>query len=265
MSANNPHFLLHRRLVITRPTQQAQALIQMIQQAGGSCIEFPLLEILPLQDMRQFDALLAQLGQLDMALFISANAVEQAMRRCQALHIDFPTDLPCVAVGPSTAQALRAYGVTQVLMPEQQFDSEGVLQMPQLQDMHGKRVLLVKGEGGRDVLASGLAQRGAEVMAGICYRRAAPQQDTFILDEAWQQGGFDGILLTSSEAMRHLLDLAQQRPWLRQCKIFVNHPRVAEQARHLHGLQLIIAPSTDDAGMWAALQQEFQRASAGLN
>lgn len=260
MSANSPAFLQGRRLVITRPSEQSKTLINMIEDVGGECISFPLIEIVALEDYRSFDAHLDNLAQFDMVVFISANAVEQAMKRCQAHAITFPAQLTCVAVGPSTAQALKQHGIQRVLMPEQQFDSEGVLLLPQFQHLQHQRILLVKGEGGRDHLASVMQQRGAQVINAICYRRSCPQQDTRVLDEAWKQGGFDGILLTSSEAMRTFLKLAQHQAWLSKCKIFVNHPRVATQAEHVSGLQIIIAPSTDDIGMFAALKQEFHQA-----
>ncbi len=253
--------LLHRGIVITRPRQQAQALADMVRAAGGCPILFPLLEITGLDDYSAFDSTMDRIEQFDWAIFISSNAVEHGMSRLLARH-PLPPRLKFAAVGPVTAAELAAFGVAQTLTPEGRFDSESLLALPEFARMQGQRCLIFRGQGGRDLLASELAARGAEVSFAECYRRVNPSRDSSELDQLWQNGRLDAMVVTSSEALRNLLDLfaAKQagQNWLQAIPIFVNHPRIAEAATE-HGLQAVTAEAPGDAGMLATLVNWFEK------
>ena len=250
-----------RTIVITRPVEQAQLLCQMVKDAGGDCVQFPLLKISPLTDYSSLDPTFKQLSQFDFAIFVSSNAVDQAFHRLHQLNVDFPKSIACIAVGPSTSAALSARGLT-AITPPSRFDSEGLLALEELQHLSNKKVLLVRGVGGRELIASTLRARGAKVVLAECYQREQPQPHCAELDTLWQNQGISAVLITSSEAMRHLLDLAQDRPWLSQTKLIVNHARVQEQI-HLHyqgpNLSVVVAEATDDQAMFKALLQQFHQ------
>ncbi len=246
-----------RGIVITRPLDQAQALSGMVQQAGGKTILFPLLEIVPLEDYRAFDAVIDRLDDCDWAIFISSNAVQHGMTRLLAQR-QLPGKLRFAAIGPVTAAELTGFGVPAVLTPDDRFDSESLLNLPEMQDVAGKRCVIFRGVGGRELLANRLSERGAEVIFAECYRRSIPNLDHQQLAQLWQNGQLHAMVVTSSEALRNLLALAGEAAWLKATPIFVNHPRIAEAAA-AHGLLAVTAAAPGDTGMMAALEAHFRK------
>jgi len=239
-------------IVITRPVDQAKKLASLITQAGGEPVLFPLIAISPLNDYRQFDAVISELNQYDWAIFISSNAVQNGMPRMVKLGI--PPTLKFAAIGPVTAQELQQFGVKEVLIPEGRFDSESLLLLPDMHAIKGKKVMIVRGIGGREVLADTLKVRGAQVTFAECYQRVNPQTDCQYLTTLWAQKKLHGIVVTSSEAMRHLLDLAGNESWLKHITIYVNHTRIAEQALAMD-LNLRVAEAPGDEAMLQALKR----------
>ena len=246
--------LAGRWIAVTRPAEQATKLTAAIQAAGGAVISFPLLDIQALPDLSHFSQAVTPLAQYDWVVFISSNAVQHGMPLLQQAGI--PPSLKFAAIGPTTAASLQAFGITQVLTPQDRFDSESLLALEPLQAMQGQRVLIVRGVGGREVLAETLKQRGAEVVFGECYRRVNPQSSAQVLAQAFEQGQLHGIVVTSSEALRFLLDLAQDAAWLRATPVFVNHARIAEQASAA-GLTIYCSGVSGDSAMLDLLQHHL--------
>lgn len=237
-----------RSIVITRPIDQAQALAEMIRQAGGTPVMFPLLAITPLENEHPLH--IAQ--QANWAIFISTNAVQHGMPVLLKRFPDKIERLRYAAIGPTTAAELGRYGITDVLVPQQRFDSESLLEMPEMQATKGQHILIFRGIGGRELLAEQLQTRGAEVQFIECYRRINPQQNAGVLASLWQNKQLHAIVVTSSEALRNLLVLADDADWLRQTPLYVNHPRIGELA-NAHSLTAIIAEMPGDAGMLNSL------------
>ncbi|HEY8084811.1 MAG TPA: uroporphyrinogen-III synthase [Methylophilaceae bacterium] len=238
-------------IVITRPQQQALALAEMVRQAGGEPLLCPLLEIVGLDDYTAFDAVAADLDTFDWAIFISSNAVQHGMQRLLA-HRALPAELKWAAIGPMTAQELQGFGVEQILTPTERFDSESLLKLPEMKAVKGQRFVIFRGVGGRDVLAAQLIKRGAEVVFAESYRRISPPLDITQLHGLWQNGHLHAIVVTSSEALRYLLEYVEANPWLMEVTVFVNHARIAENAIK-HGFQAIVAQDLGDEGMLQAL------------
>jgi len=239
-------------VAITRPTGQATKLSQQIQQAGGTVILFPLIEIAALNDYTQFENVIANITDYDWILFISSNAVQNSMPRL--LKHTIPTNLKFAAIGPTTAKSLNAFGINDILIPEGRFDSESLLSMPELQNIKGQKVMIVRGIGGRDVLANTLQSRGATITFAECYQRVNPQSHCDGLAQAYQNGQLHAIVVTSSEAMRHLIKMAGESDWLNKITICVNHARVAEQPLKM-GLTVKIAEAPGDESMLQNLIQ----------
>lgn len=239
-------------IAITRPLDQANKLSEMIGQAGGHAISFPLIAIAPLEDYSAFEQQLLHLADYDLAIFISSNAVQNAMPR--VIKHGIPEHLQFSAIGPVTAQELQAFGVKQVLTPHDRFDSESLLALPQMQQMHGKRIVIFRGVGGREVLADTLKSRGALVDFAECYQRINPQQNADVLRTLWQNKELDAVVVTSSEAMRHLLQMTDngQAEWIRKTYLCVNHARIAEEP-HKIGLQVAVAKAPGDVAMLECL------------
>jgi len=242
-------------IAVTRPPAQATRLNAAITGAGGSVIAFPLLDIAGLPDLRAFQIAITPLAQFQWVIFISSNAVQYGMPLLQQAAI--PSALKFAAIGPTTASALQTFGVTDVLIPKDRFDSESLLSLPEFQHMQGQRVLIVRGVGGRELMAETLKQRGADVVFGECYRRINPQANAAPLQYAYDQGRLQGIIITSTEALRFLLDLAGNSAWLKAVPLFVNHDRIAEQAA-IHGLTVFSAGQAGDDAMMELITAYFQ-------
>jgi uroporphyrinogen-III synthase len=248
--------LAGRGVVITRPAEQARQLAELVQANGGTPILFPLLAIVPLEDYSACDTVIATLEHCDWAIFISTNAVQQGMPRLFQQYARPPVKLRFAAIGPSTAAELARFGVAQVLSPQHRFDSESLLALPEMQTVQGRRIMIFRGTGGRELLAEQLTDRGAEVVFAECYRRINPQHDTGTLQRLWQNGQLDAIIVTSSEALRNLLDLTGSAEWLRATSLYVNHRRIADLAR-THGLRAAVADGSGDEAMLQSLIRDY--------
>ncbi len=223
----------------------------MVRQAGGEPLLYPLLEIVGLDDYTAFDHVMADLDRFDWAIFISSNAVQHGMTRLLSLHA-LPANIKWAAIGPMTAHELQGYGVEQVLTPIERFDSENLLKLPEMKAVKGQRFVIFRGDGGRDVLATQLIKRGAEVVFAESYRRITPALDITQLHRLWQNECMHAIVVTSSEALRYLLEYVEANPWLMQVPLFVNHARIADNAIK-QGLQAIVAQDLGDEGMLQTL------------
>ena len=236
-------------IVVTRPREQATKLMQGISRLGGNPVLFPLLEISPPTAPQTLAAQLAQLSEFQLAIFISPNAVRYGMAAIHAAG-GLPTHVRIATVGQGSVRALREFGISTVIAPQEKFDSESLLALPELQEVTGQRVLILRGDGGRELLGDTLKQRGAIVEYAECYRRAKPTFDPPSLLAAAP----DAITVTSSEALVHLHELpdASDKPRVLATPVFVLHPRIAEKARQL-GFADVHITATGDDGLLSGL------------
>lgn len=240
-------------IVVTRPARQAAGLVAQLAALGARPLVVPAIVILPPLDGSALARAHADLATYDLAVFVSANAAEYgAPSKGQ-----WPGRVRAFAPGPGTAAALVAVGVPDVELPDTTFDSEGLLALPALQDVRGKRVVIFRGDGGREVLGDTLRARGAHVDHVSCYRRAAPAAGIDGLAEALHAGRVHAFTVTSSEGLDNLWALfaAEARGHVRGLPFFVPHPRIAERARAL-GLTAVVTPGAD-AGLVAGLLEWF--------
>jgi uroporphyrinogen-III synthase len=241
-------------VLITRPARQAAGLARQIAVLGGRPLVFPAIVIQPPGDEAALREAQANLARYDIAIFVSANAVEYGIGDAAA----WPARLLTFAPGPGTAAALAAIGVADVRIPLTTMDSEGLLALPELSDVAGKRILIFRGEGGRDLLSSTLQARGAGVVSIECYRRSRPAQSSAGLTQAWRDGRIDAVTLTSSEGLDNLWTIFddETRGYLASTATFVPHRAIAEHASAL-GLRSVIVTPPADAGLLASLLEYF--------
>ena len=240
-------------IVVTRPLRQAAVLAARIAALGGMPIIWPAIVILPPPDRAPLERAHAQLSQYDIAIFVSANAVEFGAPPLRT----WPSTIVTYAPGPGTAEALAAAGIAGALVPTTSFDSEGLLELPTLADVTGKRVVIFRGEGGREFLGSTLRSRGATVDHVPCYRRVAPQSGADGLVEAMREGRAHALTLTSSEGLDNLIAAVGEagRSLIARWPVFAAHPRIAERARE-HGLRAV-ETAGGDAGLLAGVLDWF--------
>ena len=247
--------LAGKTIVVTRPQAQAAPLAEAIVAAGGKPLIFPLLEISPANDPQALAKAAARLADYSLAVFISPNAADYALPAILA-HGSWPASLIPAAVGQGTVKALAERGIPGCVAPTERFDSEALLELPELaaERVQGKRVAIFRGDGGRELLADTLRERGATVDCITCYRRSGPSAGVAPLIAAWRAGQLDALTVSSSEGLRYLVDLldAEGRAFLQKTPLFVPHARIAENARAL-GLSNILLTEAADAGILAAL------------
>lgn len=249
MSATRGPAPLHGKgVLITRPVRQAAGLAQKLAAIGADPVIFPAIVILPPDDPSSLERAHASLGDYEFAVFVSANAVEFGAPDPRR----WPPSLVAFAPGAGTAEALASVGIHDVRMPVARMDSEGLLALPEFMNAAGKRVLVFRGDGGREELAQTLRARGATVDYVTCYRRAKPT-DARGLDEAFAASRIDAVTITSSEGLDNLWSLvsAGARERWSTLPTFVPHERIAAHARKV-GLDAILT-GPGDAGLIAAL------------
>lgn len=257
---NSPQGVLAGRgVVVTRPRAQAEALAQLIENSGGRAMRFAALEIEPLENAA-LTSLIDRLEGFDTAIFISRNAVAQGLARVRARRA-WPDCLAVAAIGAGTRRALEAEGMRAVLAPEGTADSEALLALAPFQSVSGKRIVIFRGAGGRELLAETLRARGSLVEYAECYRRSVPATDPGPLVEVWSHGAVDAVVISSGEGLANLCRLVGERgrALLAGTPVFVPHARVASEARALGVAHAVIA-GTADADVLAALVAYFRRA-----
>lgn len=248
-------------VVVTRPAHQADGITTQIEDAGGSVIRCPVIEIKPPRCVDRLEKLLHRLPEFDWLIFISANAVTMGMTAILDTRSNI-SHAKIAAVGIQTARALRQAGWIADLVARPPFNSEALLSEPQMEQVDGLRFLIFRGEGGRELLRESLQNRGARVEYAECYRRVPASVDLTFLDRAWSQNQLDVIMVTSVEVLNNLVDALgrTRRRRLTSTPLVAAGQRVAQSARDKGWLApVIVATNAADDAMLTALQAWHQR------
>lgn len=248
--------LAGRSVVVTRPAGQADTLCAALAALGAEPLRFPLLTITPVADPALLQDTARRLADFSLAFFVSPNAVNLALD-AMLPFAPWPDSLAVATVGKGSEAALAARGFADVIAPQSGFDSESVLALPAFQAgaVAGRRVLILRGDGGRDLLGDTLVQRGATVEYLTCYHRGGPSDDPAPLVARARGGRLDALTLTSSEGVVHLAALPGAAD-LRPVPVFVPHPRIAAAARDA-GFSTVIATGAGDQGLIDGLIDHF--------
>lgn len=215
-------------VVLTRPQAPADALAAPLEREGARVFLFPALAIEDLPLTAALERLLAELARFELAVFVSANAVEKALAMVRRIA-PWPPRLPVAAIGEATAEALRNAGFTAVISPHERHDSEALLALPQLQreQIAGKNVIVFRGEGGREHLKESLEARGARVEYAECYRRVRPKGDPRALLEALARGEVQAVSALSAETLENFVAMIDNDKALAAVTLLVPHDAIA--------------------------------------
>jgi len=251
--------LAGKGIVVTRPAHQAQTLTRLISGAGGKPLPFPVIEIRDIEDPAPVRALIDRLHEFNVAIFVSPNAAEKGLALVKARRA-WPEKVKAAAVGSGGVKTLQRHGITDVIAPEGRFDSEALLELPVFALVYGKRFVVFRGVGGRELISETLTERGAVVEYAECYRRVRPDNDIAPLLRAWERNELNAIAVTSSEGLHNFLDMigAQARALALRTPVFVPHPRIAETASDLGILKVIVTGPGDD-GLLTGLSNYFNK------
>lgn len=225
------------RIIVTRPQAQADALVAELRSQGVDAVALPLIDIAPVADPRPLQQAWRELPNLALLMFVSANAVQQFMR-LRPPGAAWPEPVLAGSTGPGTSAALRQAGVRELSLVEPagpDFDSEALWERLRARDWRGRRVLVVRGEDGRDWLAEQLGQAGAEVGFVAAYRRRLPQLGAdaqALLDAALAQPRQHLWSFSSAEAAANLARLRPATDWT-GCTAVATHPRIVAALQRL--------------------------------
>ncbi|HAT42458.1 MAG TPA: uroporphyrinogen-III synthase [Rheinheimera sp.] len=236
-------------VLITRPAGRADSLLAGLEQAGITHFYQPLIttQQVPIRP-RDKEAL----QTADLVVFVSIAAVTSLESQYDLTSLT----QPLFAVGRSTASALQRGAGRAVLAPQDQ-RSEGLLAMPELQDVAGKTIVIIRGNAGRELIKSGLIARGAKVHYVQSYRRVPLPLDGQRLSDQWRSQQIQCIVVTSNEILTLLFQClpSSAHPWLTSRQWILISPRMLESAvalgiptSHLH-----LADSANDAALLDAI------------
>ncbi len=241
-------------VLVTRPESQAVALSRMLEDAGARVYRLPAMDIVGTTDRPQLRAALGPLDRFHWVIFVSANAVRHGRFLLDERQIP-----KIAAVGPATAGVVASLGLTVSLVPADGFDSEALLASPELNDVANRRVLIVRGDGGRELLGEELRRRGADVVYAEVYARrcAQPVPGTVpAVEQAWSEGRIQAVTATSAELLRCLVEILSPdgRAQLKGSVLLAGGERIAEAARAMgHEGEIVVARGADDASLTDAL------------
>lgn len=255
MPSPRKHPLAGVRVAITRPAGTAAALARRVRTLGGIPLLLPGSRLHAIDDVAVARTALREALAADVAIFTSPAAVRFGARLC-----DLRTRARVLAPGRGTTDALHRAGVRDVLHPERE-DSEGLLALPVLREVRGRRVGLIGAAGGRELLQHGLAARGAIVVHAHVYRRMPPRLNRLhaqALRHTRRAPLF--VLLTSAQALANILDQlpAEARQVLLAGTAVASSERLADTARTAGFARVVRAPSVDAAAMLTTIISDIQ-------
>jgi len=241
--------LAGRTILVTRPRRQAENLRREIGERGGKAVICPMLEIVP-AEVRLPPA---WWRDQDWLVFVSANAVRYAV----AAGLKAPA-AKLAAIGRATAAALEKNALPVACQAPPPYTSESLLSQSPFRQVTGHRVMIVRGVGGRPMLAEELTRRGAKVSLLELYRRLPPEAGTVEKLRASLSEGLDGVLVTSGEALNNLSRAAgDQVESLRSLVLIVSSARLASLARAAGFANVATASSAVDVDMLRALEERL--------
>lgn len=252
----SPGSLAGVRVLVTRPRDQAENLARLIEERGGEAIRFPVIEIAEPQDTQALLAVIDRLKDFALAIFISPNAVNRAMNLIQARG-GLPPATRAACVGCGSARELKHFGIENVIVPQGRFDSEALLELPELRQVAGQRIVIFRGDGGRELLGDTLEARGARIEYAECYRRLRPHTDTTPLLRRWARGEIDIVSVTSVQGLHNLFDMLGKagQHWLIRTPVIVVSERMLEVCRELgFKTEPRLAVPASDAAILEAVQ-----------
>ena len=222
-------------VLITRPAPECDQLAAQLNQVAISAIAQPLLEV---QQGKYINKLIEQIQQLqqgDYIIAVSYHAVRFATDYLISQGAEWPKNMHYIAVGDKTAAALAQACQQPVSSPQGQHDSEALLALPELANIRQRRVLILRGNGGRELIYQALTARQAQVSYCETYQRNWLTLDATRLAQQWQQQQIHALVVTSSEQLIYLTGLipTEDLAWLYNCHLFVPSRRIADQASTL--------------------------------
>ncbi len=244
-------------ILVTRPSPMGEQLVSRLRLLGRVAYHTPLIEFAPGGDLPRLPQYLAALRPGDLLFVLSQHAVQYAAPLLTRQRITWPNHLACYAIGRTSALALHQVSGLSVDYPRDREISEALLQLPALQQIAGKQALLLRGNGGRELLAEALVERGAMPINCECYQRRQIDYDGYEQAAHWQRLNINTLVVTSGEMLQQLYTLVPEYyrdAWLLRCRLIVVSERLATLGQQLGWQQIRVADNADNDALIRALQ-----------
>jgi len=246
------HDLHNLCILVTRPKPQGDLLCEKIAALGGQPVHLPTIQINPIQLHKQ----IVQMDQWDWLIFISPHTVLQGLPLIREYWPIFPDKIKLAAIGEGTANALRAAGFAEVVYSADEWSSEGLLKLACFQAISGKKIALVRGEGGREILTDVLTMRGANVISLIVYQRTLPDYkniEQYL--NLFRLQKIDIIVCASGESLHNLMKLigSANQSLLLGVAIVVVSSRLVELAKEAGFKKVFLAANASHNAIIATL------------
>ena len=256
--------LQQHRVLVTRPACQNKSCCELVNRIGGEAISLPLIEIVPVTETDDLCGLLKSyildLNLYHKVIFVSPNAARIGFDWIDTFWPQLPLGIEWIGIGQQTAQQLDALGFQAWCCPDG-YDSEALLAHPSMQNVVDQRILIIRGDGGRDLMRDTFVARGAKVDYCTVYYRRLPSYS----EESIQLKLLDklpsALLITSGEGLTNLQILlsavsAHRFQPLYNTLLVVPSERIANLARELGFQRVTVATGPDDKSMVRAILPE---------
>lgn len=221
-------------VLVTRPDQRGQQLVELLAEKQIFALHQPLFSVASGKDLPQLPSAIARLNSSDYVFAVSKNAVDFAYETLKETGFHWRSDLHYFAVGQGTAQYFCALIEQQVIYPIESENSEGLLALPQMQELADRNVLILRADSGRELFPEQAQLRGAQVQILECYQRIIASDLSEQISLA-KRIGIDVIVITSGESLLTLFEQTAEsdRNWLFECRLVVVGQRIAKLAMRL--------------------------------
>jgi uroporphyrinogen-III synthase len=217
-------------LISTRPYEKNIILLKELVDTNISLLNYPLTEIKPLKNYAKFDSILSNLKKYQHIIFISTNAVHFFVERFKSLKIKLPEHIIYSSIGPATQKSLENHFNINVHCPKEIYDSKNLIANKIFNNLQDKKVLIIRGEGGRETLKDKLEEKGAEVHYGESYIRNYLLINLNQLQQETQNYNSIFLIISSYESAEHFLtqNKTHRWDWLESVNIIVNHSKIKD-------------------------------------
>ncbi|WP_150539562.1 uroporphyrinogen-III synthase [Actinobacillus vicugnae] len=252
-------------VLITRPDQRGLELVEMLNQHQIFAIHQPLFTIEAGVELPQLPSVMARLNAGDYVFAVSKHAIDFASATLEQTGFHYRSDLNYFAVGQQSAQYFSARSEQPVRYPITSENSEGLLQLAEMQALSGKNLLILRAETGRDLLAEKVSSLGAEVQCLECYRRKYVEENLTEKISLCKRVGVDTIVVTSGHILTMLYEQTAEndRIWLNECRLIVVSQRIANMAYKLGWKQnhVILSEKADNNSLLETVLKEIEKSN----
>ncbi|TCP96836.1 uroporphyrinogen-III synthase [Cricetibacter osteomyelitidis] len=241
-------------ILITRPNEAGITLTEQLNKVGITALHFPLLTVSGGRELNTLPNKINQLKAGDYVMAVSKNAVFYANKTLKDVGFHWRKDLHYFTVGKGTAATFSAATELPTHYPNRQENSEGLLALEKMQSEHveNKTVLILRGNGGRELYQQEMQQRGAKIEIIECYQRLAViYENNSEQVSLLQRSGINNILITNAESLTYLMDFVpeSEHNWLKNCQLITISQRIADMAKMFGWQKIVISPKADNSSL----------------